>query len=177
MEDKKDIIKKLNSNDVALVKEAIEEIKREGDLTIVPELLELLLHCPNTEIVTPVTTLLSDIKDSNFKQLLIDKLASVTSDVGKSNLLRICWESAIDFSEYLDLFVDILVKDDFISALEASTVIENLSGNMNNDRIRQAINRLNQTSPTDDKAFLIEDTLHHLEELLLAEFEEENTEI
>lgn len=172
MENKQYIIKKLNSNDVALVKEAIEEIKREGDLTIVPDLLELLLHCPDTKIITPLTTLLSDIKDSNFKQILIDKLVSATSDATKSNLLRICWESAIDFSEHLELFVDILIKDDFISALEASTVIENLSCNMNHDRIRQAINRLNQISPADDKAFLIGDTLNHLEELLLADFEE-----
>jgi len=173
MENKEEIVKKLNSSDILLVQEAIEAIKQEGDLTIVPDLLELLLHCQDSGIVTQVTALLSDIKDSRFKQMLIEKLTTATRSSEKSNLLRICWESAIDFSEHLSLFVEILLNDDFISALEASTVIENLSGNINEAQIQEAIRRLQQVPPATDKAFLIEDTRSHLEEWLQQLHQEE----
>lgn len=36
MENKQDILKKLGSSDIDLVSEAIEQIKTEGDLSIVP---------------------------------------------------------------------------------------------------------------------------------------------
>ena len=173
MENKQDVIKKLYSGDITLVQEAIDTIKQEGDLIIVPDLLDLLLQSKDIEVITRITSLLSDIKDSQFKQMLIDKLTQAQNGSEKSNFLRICWESAIDFSEHFSLFVDILIKDEFMAALEASTVIENLSGSIPDEMIQKAIAQLKETRSTDEKAFLIEDTLLHLEKLLLQKEEEE----
>ena len=103
----------------------------------------------------------------------MDKLINATSESGKANLLRICWESAIDFSEYLDVFVDMLLNEDFITALEASTVIENLGGKIPEEKIHIAIKRL-QANSDENKNFLLEDTLLHLEELLRHDDEEED---
>lgn len=74
MENKQDILKKLGSSDIDLVSEAIEQIKTEGDLSIVPELLDILLQCKEPVIITHITSLLSDIKDSGFKTILMEKL-------------------------------------------------------------------------------------------------------
>ena len=173
MENKQDLIKKLNSHDIALVKEAIETIKQEEDLSIVPDLLDLLLDNPKAEIISLVTPFLSDIKNSSFKQMLMEKLINASNNSAKANLLRICWESAIDFSEHFQLFIDILIEDDFMAALEAYTVMENLSGNISDEDIQNAIRRLKQQQPTDDKTFLIEDAINHLEKLLLQMQEQE----
>ena len=105
----------------------------------------------------------------------MDKLINATSDTGKANLLRICWESAIDFSEYLDVFVDMLINEDFITALEASTVIENLGGKIPEEKLLAAIKRL-ETNKDEDKSFLLEDTILHLKVLLCPEEEEEYEE-
>mgnify|MGYP001046011424 FL=1 len=102
----------------------------------------------------------------------MDKLINAPEGSGKANLLRICWESAIDFSEYLDVFVDMLLHEDFIAALEASTVIENLHGNIPEEKIHIAIQRLKSES-NEDNAFLLEGTIPHLEEMLLKEEEDE----
>ena len=172
MENKQDILKQLSSNDMDIVRGAIEQIKQEGDISIVPELLDILLQSQDTNIITNLTALLSDVKESDFKTVLMDKLINAPAGSGKANLLRICWESAIDFSEYLDVFVDMLLHEDFIAALEASTVIENLHGNIPEEKIHIAIQRLKSES-NEDNAFLLEGTIPHLEEMLLKEEEDE----
>ena len=173
MENKQDILKQLADSDMEVVKSAIEQIKQEGDISIASELLDILLRSQDTTVITNITSLLSDVKDSDFKTILMDKLINATSESGKANLLRICWESAIDFSEYLDVFVDMLLNEDFITALEASTVIENLGGKIPEEKIHIAIKRL-QTNSDENKNFLLEDTLLHLEELLRHDDEEED---
>lgn len=173
MENKQDILKQLASDDMEVVKSAIEQIKQEGDISIASELLDILLQSQDTAVITNITSLLSDVKDSDFKTILMDKLINATNDSGKANLLRICWESAIDFSEYLDVFVDMLLNDDFITALEASTVIENLDGKIPEEKIHSAIRRLESNSD-EDKNFLLEDTILHLQELLHHEDDEED---
>ncbi len=175
MENKQDILKQLSSNDLDIVKGAIEQIKQEGDISIVPELLDILLQSQDSNIITSLTALLSDIKTSDFKTILMDKLINAPNGSGKANLLRICWESAIDFSEYLDVFVDMLLREDFITALEASTVIENLHGNIPEEKIHIAIQRLKSES-NEDNTFLLEDTIPHLEEMLRKDDEEEDDE-
>ena len=172
MENKQDILKRLASPDVQTVSGAIEELRENGDIFIVPELLEILLHSNEPAIVTPVTSWLSDVKDSNFKTVLIEKLINAPAQSNKANLLRICWESAIDFSEFLEIFTDILIEEDFINALEASTVIENLNGNIADEKIEVAIRRLS-TECKGDKKFLAEDAIAYLEELLVRKQEEE----
>ena len=175
MENKQDILKQLASNDMEVVKSAIEQIKQEGDISIAAELLDILQQSLDTAVITNLTALLSDVKDSNFKTILMDKLINATSDTGKANLLRICWESAIDFSEYLDVFVDMLINEDFITELEASTVIENLGGKIPEEKLLAAIKRL-ETNKDEDKSFLLEDTILHLKVLLCPEEEEEYEE-
>ena len=173
MENKQDILKQLASNDMEVVKSAIEQIKQEGDISIASELLDILQQSQDTAVITNLTALLSDVKDSDLKTILMDKLINATSDTGKANILRICWESAIDFSEYLDVFVDMLLSEDFITALEASTVIENLGGKIPEEKLLTAIKRLENNSD-EDKNFLLEDTIQHLKALLYPEEEEED---
>ena len=172
MENKQDILKRLASPDVQTVAGAIEEIRENGDISIVPELLEILLHSNEPAIVTPVTSWLSDVKDTSFKTVLMEKIINAPAQSNKANLLRICWESAIDFSEFLEIFTDILIQEDFINALEASTVIENLNGNIADEKIEVAIKRL-RAECKGDKTFLAEDAIAYLEELLGRKQEDE----
>ena len=55
MENKQDILKQLSSNDMDIVRGAIEQIKQEGDISIVPELLDILLQSQDTNIITNLT--------------------------------------------------------------------------------------------------------------------------
>ena len=65
MENKQDILKQLADSDMEVVKSAIEQIKQEGDISIASELLDILLRSQDTTVITNITSLLSDVKDSD----------------------------------------------------------------------------------------------------------------
>jgi hypothetical protein len=162
MENKQAILQKLTSARQELVSEAIREIREGEDFSIIPELLEILLHAREACVVTGLTTLLADVKEVELKGLLVEKLVEAGEEEGRANLLRVCWESAMDFSEYLEVFAGLLLDGDFITSLEASTVIENLNGDIPAGTRERVIRQLEEAARVGDKAFLVEDALRHL---------------
>lgn len=161
MENKDDVLKRLSSEDPDCRKEAIEIIKTEGDLSIIPALLNLLCSGQNHAITSEVISLLSDIKDNHFKDLLIERIKTTPDALPKSLLLRICWESALDFSEYAEMFAGMLLSEDFIVALEAATILENMF--LPAPETCASITHLLKNAHTgEEKQFLIDNVLHAL---------------
>lgn len=154
MENTTDILNKINSNNPELLAEAIKEIKENGDLNIAEALLSTLAAPFESHTMTTVINLLADIKDNNFRPLLIQKIQTTTDPSLKSSLLRIVWESALDYTPYLDLFLKILQEDDFSAAFEASTVIENMVHNLTGEQ-QQLLHHIIEHFP-DDKQFLVQ---------------------
>ena len=126
MENNEEILKKISSGDPEAIAEAVDTVKENGDLVIAGKLLDILSQPLAPSTITIIANLLADIKDNQFKDLLIQKLEQTSEGTLKKELLRIVWESSLDYSSYLDHFLQILQEDDFTVAFEASTVIENL---------------------------------------------------
>ncbi len=161
MENKDDILKKLSSEDPDARKEAIEIIKTAGDISIIPALLDLLSLGQDHTTTTEVVSLLADIKDNHFKKILIDRIETTPDPFPKSLLLRICWESALDFSDSAEMFARMILSEDFIVALEAATILENMSQSAT--ATRKAIVHILQNAHTgEEKQFLIDNVLHAL---------------
>ena len=91
MENKQDILKQLSSNDMDIVRGAIEQIKQEGDISIVPELLDILLQSQDTNIITNLTALLSDVKESDFKTVLAEKPIYYAYAGNQPSIFRNIW--------------------------------------------------------------------------------------
>lgn len=155
MEHKEDILKKINSEDPDLQQEGLEEIKNNGDLSVVPELLDLVISDKNHDVTFAVVSLLADIKATDFKELLITRLKNTTDAFPKSLLLRICWESSLDYSEYAPLFARMVVEEEFIVALEAATILENMHkpGKEGKENI---LREFEKAGNSDERQFLIE---------------------
>lgn len=163
MENKEELLKKLNSDDVETVKEAIEGVKTDGDLSIVPELLKILTPGKDHHITTELVGLLADIKDNSFRNVLIDAIGATKNPEIKALLLRVVWESALDYSAYAVVFAEIMVAEEFIVALEASTVLEELGTISNDDRIT-VLKTLRAAKVSEEKQFLIDNVLSLLAE-------------
>ena len=151
MENNEEILKKISSGDPEAIAEAVDTVKENGDLVIAGKL-------PST--ITIIANLLADIKDNQFKDLLIQKLEQTSEGTLKKELLRIVWESSLDYSSYLDHFLQILQEDDFTVAFEASTVIENLVPHLMPEQ-RTKLTDILQIFP-EDKKFLAENILEEL---------------
>lgn len=158
MENKDDILKKIKSDDPQLRAEAWQNIKEEGDITIVPALLQLLLSVTDHQITTELISLLSDIKENAFKELLIGQIRTTTAAGPKSLLLRICWESSLDFSAHAPLLAEIVLNDDFIAALEAATTLENMT--LPPEKQTEILTYLQKETVPEEKQFLIDNIVN-----------------
>ena len=141
MENNEEILKKISSGDPEAIAEAVDTVKENGDLVIAGKLLDILSQPLAPSTITIIANLLAE-------------------GTLKKELLRIVWESSLDYSSYLDHFLQILQEDDFTVAFEASTVIENLVPHLMPEQ-RTKLTDILQIFP-EDKKFLAENILEEL---------------
>ncbi len=159
IKDKDHILQKISSDDPFLIKEAINEIKTDGDISITPMLLDMLAQQKSHYAISEIISLLADIKDNAFREILINHLKRSVSNSTKVLLLRICWESSLNYSEYLDTLLDILLKDEFMVAFEACTAIEETLHYLDPEKRQDLAIRLESIPVTGEKKFLIDNLL------------------
>lgn len=158
----KNIIEKLNSENPIIIKETLIELREKGTFENTPLLFDLLVKHHNSNIANTIKSFISDIKDSSVKNTIVDYLKNEKYKIIKKDLLTICWESRFDFSDNLDIFVTSLINDDFITAFEALTVIENLNSNISEEIKEEQTNRLKDAilKADNSKQQLIHDAIH-----------------
>lgn len=65
----------------------------------------------------------------------------------KKKLLTACWEADLDCTPNIDMFVEIVLKNDFPIAMEALTSIENMHGLISTARAEELLNRIMEIYP------------------------------
>ena len=83
----------------------------------------------------------SKLKELNAGEILLDALKSCEKDDEKIKLLAACWETGIDFSNDLLVFVDFVCHQNFEIAVEALTVAENIES-LKSEVVEAAIHAL-----------------------------------
>lgn len=159
----------LLSEDKEIIRMAAETIKNEGDIKIVPVLFELLQQ-PDISHSTEaaIADILADIRDTEFKELLHSAIIEADGNAEyQAKLVRICWESPMNFSNILPLLCEITSKGEFIVAMEASTAIEEQIRYADHDMLHELHNSLlnssQQNSPfAEDVLNMIESQLSHI---------------
>jgi hypothetical protein len=125
------------------------------------------------QTINAITKVLSFCTKDFVKVPIIETIKNISSSNSiKASLLAVCWESGLDYTGYLNVFVDALIKGNETVAIEAYTLILEFSGK--DPYIKQAIEEITQT---DQKAFspahriLINDSLQHIINLYNASIE------
>jgi hypothetical protein len=120
------IQKAVNKHNYAKIHAKIDEIKSTGKPAILPYLLDLLnSDCPET-IKQDVLLLTGDLKNQSCVQILVDYITNRKVGDHLNQLIAACWQSSLDFSNYLEAFAECFVREDYQTALEAFTVIEEM---------------------------------------------------
>ncbi|MCC8173979.1 MAG: hypothetical protein LIO65_06260 [Odoribacter sp.] len=162
MENKDEILKKLQSEDDAVFNEALEAVKKEGNPTIIAALFDILEQEKDYSRRNALIRMLSDIKE-DYKDLLCARLQATDNPEMSRNLLRICWESPMDFSDRPVFIAEYLKNKDLNVVIEALTVLENLPALSEEDR-KTIIESLKAHEFEDDKQELINHLLEMLSE-------------
>jgi nicotinate-nucleotide pyrophosphorylase len=108
--------------------------------------------------------LFANLKESDAIPLIVEAIQNQKYAPELKELVASCWENGLDYSNYLTLFVDLLIDSDFLVAFEAYTVIVNMTAKIDQAKIDVEIDRLEEAMKTasDQKKALMLDVIDFL---------------
>ena len=122
----RDVQKKLFSANSEQTISAIQSIKEKGNKLYLPVLFDLLISNPEEEVQKEIYKLLGTIKKRDTVPVFIEALKEEKYRKIRKPLLTACWQNGLDFREYLPVFVQCIIEEDWETGFEAFTIIESM---------------------------------------------------
>ncbi len=127
------IIQNLCSKDETVVLKTIRRLRSGSNIQYIPELLKLLNNSGKEVIENELVSLLADVKNPAAMPLIIKGLKDPELSSARGNIVSACWQSGMDYSHELNLFVRVFLEGNYQTALECFTVIEESVININRE--------------------------------------------
>lgn len=128
MEKKKpnaEIIRRLRSDKQNLVIPVLNHLRHSiHAAAYLPEVINLLYKTQIEETRRELSLFLIGFKDPGGIPYIIDALRDDQFKPIWNIIISACWQSGMDYSNNLDTFILIFLKEDYLTALEAFSVIE-----------------------------------------------------
>lgn len=158
------LLKRLRSGEERLVLRALTELRSTGHTGYVPELLQVMNHS-GENVRREMVRLLSDIKAKAVIPLLIEGLNDPELKAVHAGIASACWQSGMDYSTHIDVFIRIFLESDYMTALESFSVIEQSLAEMAEPDIRHTRNLILEglEKISEDKSPLAGELLHLME--------------
>ena len=67
---------------------------------------------------------MSDVKKKDAVPYIIESIKKYNFEEKMAGIVAVCWQSRLDFSAYLPVFVELFFQNDYQTSIEAFTVIE-----------------------------------------------------
>jgi len=128
----------VKSTNATTVKNALEGLKIIGESSILLPLTLELNTKNHSEKNALILEFLACLKDKNARKVMMDLIVQNELSAYQQLLLSTIWNSPLDYSDYLEFFVDIAIKGDFMITLECLTIIENLEGPFSEKSVMEA---------------------------------------
>ncbi|MBI1286425.1 MAG: hypothetical protein GC178_02495 [Flavobacteriales bacterium] len=119
------LVSDLMSENETIALAAIEKVKKSGDASLVPAILNALANTKELAIENALSQLLFDLKDKNAVEELVNQLSNPEFATVRVLMLSACWQTGIDLSHRLPDFVTVACTGNYVECLEVLTVIEN----------------------------------------------------
>lgn len=134
----------------------------------ITNLVNLLTDPVNKEYRRDVLSALRE-NQQNAVPILIEAIRTHKNHENSHLLIAACWEAELNFSNYLPFFTQLALEESYLPAMEAITVIENMSGPFNKQEITESINKTENFLAKNDqeKGPLIQGLLITLQSLSL----------
>ena len=163
----KEILTNLKSADPDAILEIIGKIRESGSRFIMEGLLDLLHDTTYPEIKKSILELLSELKHKESVPLLIEAIANEKFRNERKDLVACCWQNGLDYTDYLPVFVGLVIDEPFLIAFEAFTVLENMYGLISDEIIDQEVLKLTKAlgNASAEKAYLLNGLLTIIREI------------
>jgi len=110
--DEKKIIHKLN------------DIRQNGTPSIIPLIVELLEKHNKDAIEKVVLEIMGQLKDNECRPFVIESIKRLKTDEIRKKLIMTCWQSGLNYSDYIIDFAREFIDGNFEVSIESFTVIE-----------------------------------------------------
>lgn len=134
----KALLKDIQSKDEAKILAGIKELKEHGNDSVILPIIDVWSKGVPSEIEKNIVAFLGDIKSKTSKAIIMQVLADKNYSPIHQPLLSTIWNSSVDYSAYIHEFVAMATESDFLLALECLTIVENLAGPFDEDKIMEA---------------------------------------
>ncbi|MFC2098374.1 hypothetical protein ACFLSP_01380 [Bacteroidota bacterium] len=131
------IVRDLWSEEENTVLKTIQNLRYAGNIHYLPELLKLLSKTENETIRKDLVRFLADIKDPAAIYFILKGLKDSELSSARADIVSTCWQSGLDYSQNLDVFVQLFMEGDYQTALECFTVIEESAFTMKEEDIEK----------------------------------------
>lgn len=122
----KNLEARLLSGRSVTVVSALEEIKVRGNVAYLPLLFDILNSDPDEQVEKEILKILGTLKIQDAVPVMAEALQSSRYQAIRKQLATACWQNGLDFKNYLPVFVDLVINEEWETGFEAFTVIENL---------------------------------------------------
>lgn len=165
MEDKKqskklkDALLQLFSADMAQAMKGLKTISEYGDASTIKPMLDVYMLSQEEEFRGEISYILMNLKTESAIEPLIEALEDETYAEEQGLILAALWSSGFFPSEHLDKITKAAIEGDYMCAVEAITVIENMEGPFQFDAIEEAtllVDQFLSEDSADPKIALIE---------------------
>jgi hypothetical protein len=152
-------IEALRSGNRTAILGSLKELRTEGEVAVLPEIFDLLLDQEDEQILTDAANILNDLKDPRAAEVLARAINKKAYEEIRSVLVGACWQNGLSYGEYLEEFVEAAIDGDYMTAIEAFTVIEGAIGDVEQARREKAMEKIRRSMAGMD----------HQKKILLAE--------
>lgn len=158
----RDVQKKLFSANSEQTISAVQSIKNEGNKLYLPVLFDLLISNPEEEVQKEILKLLGTIKKHDTVPVFIEALKEEKYRKIRKPLLAACWQNGLDYREYLPVFVQCIIEEDWETGFEAFTVVESMEDYPYQEITDETITLINQSleKTQDKKHYFLQEILH-----------------
>lgn len=136
------IFRDLDSGDTKAVLKAISKIRTEGNPDVIPVIVDVLQSSGDPEIKSAISALLNDLRDKGCVPYLINAIKDKKYSSNLVILVSACWQSALDFTEHLPDFIDVVIHENYLVSLEAISAIENMRDDLDANDVRPLVRKL-----------------------------------
>jgi len=102
----------------------------------------------------------SELKKGKAQKSLIEFIKTIKENEAKAKIISACWETCLDFDNDFLFFTELACDNDFLVAMEAFTVVENIEGQLSEEILTKAL-EIAQNSKSVNKV-LVEDLINNI---------------
>lgn len=118
-------IKDIQTGEVEKIVSAVKSLRESGKPEAVKNVIEVLRNSQDDSIVKECVRFLNDIKDPKGIDPLMEEINEPSNKPILHHLVSSAWQNDLDYTNYINDFIKVLLHSDYLAAYESFTVIEN----------------------------------------------------